>query len=85
MAEFKGLREKIKEHLMKVLEEKGALTEREIWEETLGFFAPKLKKYAEKFALVYRKVYGRRIGEKTAEINVIENLRRIVSLSLIHI
>jgi len=78
-AEFKGLRDKLKEHLEIVLEERGALSERELWEEALGFFSPQLRKYADKFRIVYRKVYGRKIGRKTAELNVLDNLRRLLS------
>jgi len=78
-AEFKGLKQKIREHLESVLKERGALTEKELWEETLAMFSPELKRYAEAFRQVYRKFYGRRIGKRTAELNVIDNLRRILS------
>ena len=79
IAEIKGLKERLKEHIERVLEEKGAVSERELWEEALAFFSPEMKKVAEKFRKVYRTMYGRKIGKKTAEINVLENLRRLLS------
>ena len=74
-----GIGEELEKHLLKVLAEKGPLSEKELWEEAVAFFDPKLRPAAAKLRRLYRASFGHRIGQKTAEINVVRGLRSVLS------
>jgi len=82
-----GLEKSLFTHLNFVLEDKGTLSESELWEASLAFFSPNLEKMTNNLIKNYKLSFGRKIGEKTAKTNILNNLRLIVSKikkSLLH-
>ncbi len=82
-----GLEKSLFTHLKFILEDKGLLSETELWEESLAFFSPNLEKMTGSLIKSYKLSFGRKIGEKTAKTNILNNLRLIVSKikkSLLH-
>ncbi len=85
--ELKGIESKLKEYLERRLEQEGPVAERALWGWTMQFFAPQLKISTANLAKSYKMLYGRKIGAKTAEANILNNLRIILSSvkkSLLH-
>ena len=74
-----GLEKSLLAHLSLVLEDKGTLSESELWDESLQFFSPNLGAMTLSLIKNYNIRFGRKIGEKTAKTNMLNNLRLIVS------
>ena len=74
----KGLKASLKEHLLEKLAE-GPLAESELWDASMDFFAPQLRGMSASLIRSYRLQFGRKLGRKTAEMNIIRNLRLLLS------
>ncbi|MBR9681557.1 MAG: hypothetical protein GOV00_02025 [Candidatus Altiarchaeota archaeon] len=77
--ELRGLAPKLKGYLGDRLEKEGPVSERELWGWALEFFAPQLKVSSANLTKSYKMMYGRKIGAKTAEINILNSLRLLLS------
>ena len=77
--ELRGIEPKLKAYLQDKIENSGPLSEKELWKHTLDYFSPKMKISAENLAKSYKMMYGRKIGKKTAEMNILNNLRLMLS------
>gem|GEM_PF-4847742 len=73
-----GLEKAVKSHLMLVLEE-GPLSEKELLSAALSYFAPQKSAMTASLIRNYRLQYGRTIGKNTAERNLTNNLRLLLS------
>ncbi|MBR9680170.1 MAG: hypothetical protein GOU99_03930 [Candidatus Altiarchaeota archaeon] len=74
-----GVKAELKSALETALSEKGPMSEKELWEESIAFFDPKMRAAAGKLRRLYRASFGRKIGQKTAELNVVTELRSMLS------
>lgn len=75
----KGLEDSVHGHLEEVLEERGPLSESELWEVVLEFLGPRMKGMEDKLRKSYRMRFGRKIGKKTAGKNIKQHLRLLLS------
>ena len=77
--ETEGLESQLRKHLKGRLKEAGPLSEQEIWEESLAFFSPNKRGMATKLAKSYKMRFGKKIGAKTADMNLMNHFRLMVS------
>lgn len=77
--ETEGLESQLRKHLKESLKENGPLSEQEIWEESLAFFSPNQRGLATKLARSYKMRFGKKIGSKTADMNLMNHFRLMVS------
>jgi|GEM_PF-2895832 len=77
--EMRGLTQKLTDFLGEQIADRGPVTERELWGMAMEFFTPQLQGASENLIKNYRVMYGRKIGRKTAERNIINNFRLLLS------
>ena len=77
--ETEGLESQLRKHLKEIIREKGPLSETELSDEALSFFAPQKKPLSAKLAKSYRMRFGKKIGARTADINLMNHFRLMVS------
>ncbi|MBR9680379.1 MAG: hypothetical protein GOU98_00980 [Candidatus Altiarchaeota archaeon] len=73
-----GLEKTLKEHLLGVLED-GPIFEKELMNVTLTFFAPTKDGMTASLIRGYKLQYGKKLGKNTAEKNLTNNLRLLLS------
>jgi hypothetical protein len=76
--ETKGLEQSLHDHLGTELA-KGPLAESEIWEVALEYLTPRLPSMSSTLIQNYRIQFGRKIGKKTAEKNIMTHMRLLLS------
>lgn len=77
--EMEGLAPRLTAYLRERIEEGGPVTEAELWNLAMEFFTPKLEGAKANLIKNYRLMYGRKIGKNTAEKNIINNFRLLLS------